>query len=143
MIISSGFLIIKGNKVLLIKPNGINKDDHYSIPKGIVERGENLIQAAIRETYEEVGICISKEKINSGPFVVNYMYDNLIKKKVYFFIVDLTYMNLDDEIDKNQTDLNEVEFAKFYEFDVAIKLVFWRFRGIFSEIFRLWSTRRS
>lgn len=54
-------------EVFLTHPGGpffSNKDQgHWSIPKGLVHPGEDLLQAAIREFQEEVGIQ------PQGPFI--------------------------------------------------------------------------
>ncbi|MCX7743121.1 MAG: NUDIX domain-containing protein [Flavobacteriales bacterium] len=60
---SAGLLIWKqtphGKYVLLCHPGGPfyqNKDDEvWTIPKGLASPGEDLLQTAIRETYEECG----------------------------------------------------------------------------------------
>jgi predicted NUDIX family NTP pyrophosphohydrolase len=44
-------------EVLLVHPAGnYNRHKPWSIPKGLVDPGENLEQAARRETFEETGI---------------------------------------------------------------------------------------
>jgi 8-oxo-dGTP pyrophosphatase MutT (NUDIX family) len=52
------FLIRKDLKVLICHPTK-HKDDIWSIPKGRVEEGEELTEAAIRETFEETNIDLS------------------------------------------------------------------------------------
>ena len=58
MIKSAGLLIIKNNKILLVKPKNIISDNNWSIPKGIIDESQdkNIIEAAIRETFEETGV---------------------------------------------------------------------------------------
>ena len=64
--ISAGLLMYKFDKeelkVFLVHPGGPffkNKDDGYwSIPKGLVEKEEELLNTAIREFKEETGIDI-------------------------------------------------------------------------------------
>jgi predicted NUDIX family NTP pyrophosphohydrolase len=63
---SAGLLIFRritdGVEVLLVHPGGpfwANKDEGaWSIPKGLVEPGEEELAAAIRETREELGVDI-------------------------------------------------------------------------------------
>ena len=51
-VVSAGGLVVnKNNKVLWIKRN-----KHWDLPKGKVEPGESLEQAAVREVTEETGI---------------------------------------------------------------------------------------
>lgn len=66
--ISAGLVLVRGDEVLLVHPGGpfwANKDDGvWSIPKGLLEPGEDALAAAIRETSEELGIASLP-----GPFV--------------------------------------------------------------------------
>ena len=56
MQISAGLLILHNNKILLIHPTNAPWYGTYSIPKGKLEKDETIIQAAIRETEEEIEI---------------------------------------------------------------------------------------
>ena len=64
-VVSAGGLVVnKKNKVLWI-----NRNKHWDLPKGKVEAGESLENAAIREVTEETGI--RKLKI-TGDLVTTY-----------------------------------------------------------------------
>jgi 8-oxo-dGTP diphosphatase len=56
------YLILrKGNQILLsLRKNTGYCDGSYGLVSGHVEEGESALEAAIREAYEEVGICIYK-----------------------------------------------------------------------------------
>ena len=65
--VSAGLLMYDGRdnvRVLLAHPGGpffAKKDEGaWSIPKGLVEAGEDLLTAAIREFQEETGYCPSE-----------------------------------------------------------------------------------
>ena len=57
-------------EVLLAHPGGplfAKKDDgHWTIPKGEVEPGEDLLEAAVREFTEETGVAPSGEFVELG-----------------------------------------------------------------------------
>lgn len=55
-------LLMRGNKILLLKRQNTGwKDGEYGLPAGKVDGKETIIQAAIREAYEEVGVKLKKE----------------------------------------------------------------------------------
>jgi len=59
-IITSGiFILNKNNEVLICHPTN-HVPTFWSIPKGVVEKGEMLLIGAIRETFEETNIDFSK-----------------------------------------------------------------------------------
>lgn len=71
---SAGLLLFRraerGIEVLLVHPGGpfyIHKDDGvWSIPKGLVEAGEDALVAAQREFHEETGITAAGEFLALG-----------------------------------------------------------------------------
>lgn len=69
-------VIIKNNKVALIKRVRAGQE-YYVFPGGGIEQGESPEQAAVRETFEELGIHVV---IKSSLGIVNY---NGVQ---YFFI---------------------------------------------------------
>ena len=71
--ISAGLVIIQDNKILLEHPTNHAWENSYSIPKGEIEEGEDLLECAIRETEEELGIQLDKEKLlTRGPFTMEF-----------------------------------------------------------------------
>lgn len=73
--ISAGILLFRFRdrmpEVLLAHPGGpfwAKKDNGaWSIPKGLVEPGEDLLAAAIREFHEETGYAVSGDFIKLSP----------------------------------------------------------------------------
>ena len=74
MEISAGILVVQQNRILLAHPTNAPWYGTYTIPKGKIEVNENPLQAAIRETYEEVGIRINYDDIKNKnkPYVIEY-----------------------------------------------------------------------
>lgn len=52
--LAGGIVIGPSNKIVLVEQN--NSSNRWSFPKGHVEEGETLLQAAIREVQEETGL---------------------------------------------------------------------------------------
>ena len=108
--ISAGLVIIYDNKILLVHPTGQKWYGSYSIPKGHVEEGEEYLDAAIRETQEEVGIKFKPNQIkpNSEGYI-NYRDENgKLYKRVYFYIVELKE-HID--IDRKKLQKEEIDWA--------------------------------
>lgn len=64
------FIIQKSGKVLICHPTN-HPSNVWSIPKGKVEDGETLMNAAIRETFEETNIDLTQLK----DFELRYIGD--------------------------------------------------------------------
>ena len=110
--ISAGLAIIYDNKVLLCHTTNRGWYGSYGIPKGGIEKGESKLDAAIRETKEEVGIRVPKNLIDKTEHTFTlttrkYKYTKI----VYYFIVnisDLSQIGLKDlRVPKKQLQLKE------------------------------------
>ena len=111
---SAGLAIIYNGKILLGHTTGRKAGTGYGIPKGGIEEGESHLDAAIRETREELGIKVNRKLIdkNGRTFAVTsrkYKYN----KVVYYYIVnisDLSQIGLKDEtISKSKLQLKEID----------------------------------
>lgn len=82
-------IVLKDNKLLVIKINYNNGDIHYLLPGGTVDEGESTLSTAIRETLEEYSVIVKPIKylgkqyykmnmeLNGIPFqskVIDYYY---------------------------------------------------------------------
>lgn len=67
------YLVNKDKKVLICHPTN-HRTDFWSIPKGKVEKDEELINAAIRETYEETNIDLKEYQmmVNMSPLTYTH-----------------------------------------------------------------------
>ena len=105
----------------------------YSIPKGHVREGEDLLQGAIRETREEVGITIdTKDIINGEPYFIDYKdKKGNLYKRVYYYVV-----NPEEPIHQSAItpDKSEIDWAGFILKDAAEARIFWRLKPILDHI---------
>ena len=91
---SCGLVVLKGNRVLLIKRN-----DKWDLPKGKHEEGEQYRQTALRETDEETGIRQIDLEIVAELFPTQHFteYDGAHHiKTTYWFLAK--YRGLDDHV---------------------------------------------
>jgi len=110
-LISAGGVIINQNKVLLLK-----REKSWVFPKGKVKEGENLIQTAIREIFEETGIIANEKGIEIGNTNYKYMTnDEQFEKTVYYYL----FIVNDISVNIEKTFLG---YGWFY-FDEALKYV--------------------
>lgn len=120
MKISAGTIIKFNNKLLFCHPTNSSWSGTYSPAKGGVDDGETILDAAIRETKEEIGITIEKSMIsNTGePIKITYLNAKKnIHKIVFLYMVEiksLSEIGLKDEVvPKKQLQLEEVDWAGF------------------------------
>ena len=125
---SAGLAIVYDGKVLLAHTTSRGWVGSYGIPKGGIEATESKIEAAVRETQEEVGIKVPRKLIDKTEytFVVTtrkYKYTKI----VYYYIVqinDLAEIGLKDlRVPKGQLQTEEVDWAGFIDYKEAMKRV--------------------
>ncbi len=126
--ISAGILFIYNNKLLLAHPTGRSFYSSYGYPKGRLDKGENPLQAAIRETEEEIGIKVPKSMLSRAPHELNYSFNKKgekVNKTSYYFICkveNLSDIGLDNEVvPKSQLQLDEIDWAGFVDYEQAKK----------------------
>jgi len=81
-----GILIRKGEEYLLIKRASEPDKGFWSVPGGMVEIGENVRDAAIREAEEETGLEV--EILEDLGAVDKIVRDEAGKVKYHFVIID-------------------------------------------------------
>lgn len=122
---TAGIAIIYDGRILLVHPtNGSWVKPIMGIPKGKINQGEEVMAAAIRETFEETGIKIEPAQLEITPQAVQ-VHDGSGKYKntIHYFICRL--QNLDQiglsamTIPKNQLQKEEVDWAGFIEIKQA------------------------
>ena len=103
-------LIIKNDKILLIKKVGGPYDGKYDLPGGTIEFGETPEEALKRELFEEVGIKITKYELfdaNSVTLDWNYKDKVFTNHHLGIFYKILDYSNEiknNVKLDKNNND---------------------------------------
>ena len=130
--ICAGLVVIQDGKMLLVHPTGTSWDGTLSIPKGHVEPGEELLQAAMRETREETGIDTSRLEVEDedARHFVDYVNKNgELKKRVYYFVARPTV-----EIKEFRPQMEEVDWCGFLGRAEAKEKIFWRFEKLLGLI---------
>ena len=85
-IVGVGAVIVSEGKILLEKRSNEPSKGKWTIPGGLVDLGESIEQAVIRETKEET--CLDVEEPQLIDVVDNVDLDETGKVKYHFIIVD-------------------------------------------------------
>ena len=113
--VSSGGVVTFGNTILLLrKYNG-----DWVLPKGRLEKGENIKSAALREVFEETGV---KGEILDYIGAVHYNYknikdDEIVSKTVHWYLMKSSSMDCTPQRKEGFID------AMFVHIDKAKNLV--------------------
>jgi ADP-ribose pyrophosphatase YjhB (NUDIX family) len=129
---SAGLVIIQDNKILLEHPTNSAWFGTYSIPKGHIEESdEDILDAALRETREEIGIIIALKDIISGPHVINYQNKGNIYKQIHYYVVEPSAPILKSDFNLQKA---EVDWAGFLTKEEASKRIFWRLNKVLDHL---------
>jgi len=109
-IVGIGAVIVKDNKVLLIKRAGDPGRGLWSIPGGLVELGEKIKDAVCREVKEETGLDVRVGEIADVTEIITR--DEKDKVKYHFVIVDFFAEVLRGEL-KPSSDALEAKWVEF------------------------------
>lgn len=118
-IVGVGAVLVLEGKILLEKRKNQPGKGKWSIPGGIVDLGERLEDAVIRETLEET--CLEVEKPRLLDVVENVELDDKGKVKYHFVIVDyaLRTKSSDFRVSSDADELRWVPFDEVEEFDLT------------------------
>ena len=110
------FLYDEGKRLLKLIKNTKSINKLWEIPKGMVNRNESEINAAIREFNEETNIKKNKYKIlfNIEPLVYIFSDDNTTYKYVYYLAIMLDNKYIPNiELNLNRPSIMESIDIKF------------------------------
>jgi len=85
------FFIKDGTLCMIRRKNTGHGDGKYSVPAGHVDAGERMIDAAIREAKEEVGVSITEENLTFAHMVHIRKRDPSLPDRLQFFFVAHTW----------------------------------------------------
>jgi 8-oxo-dGTP diphosphatase len=111
-VVGIGAVIIKNGEIALIKRGNEPSKGKWTIPGGLVELGESLEAAVIRETKEEV--CLDVENPTLLGVVDNVDLDEQGKIKYHYVIIDYL-VHVKAGTIKAESDAEELRWVLFDE----------------------------
>lgn len=122
---TAGIFLVKNDGSILVGHPTNHDKDFFSIPKGGVDDGEELIDAAIRETFEETNVDISnfivmhtleaRKHLNGKKILYPYV---LLEKENPFYFDDFD-IKCNSNVPLNQGGFPEMDGFKWLSFDDA------------------------
>jgi len=117
--ITSGVVFIYNKMILLIHPYRERWYGAFSYPKGHIDIGETIREAAIREVEEEIGINMD-ESLLSERNLYRIVNEEIGKIKIaYFYVVNLTNESFEKLFEgrlilkRKKLQKNEIDWAGF------------------------------
>ena len=111
-VVGIGAVIIQEGKIALIKRGNEPSKGKWTIPGGLVELGESLEAAVIRETKEEV--CLDVENPTLIDVVDNVDLDEQGKVKYHYVIIDYL-VHVKSGVIQAASDAEELRWVPFDE----------------------------
>lgn len=144
--VAAGIILVnKNNEILICHPTNHNWET-WSIPKGRLDEGEGFLDAAIRETYEETNIDLSKAIIFQELEPQKYVHG---KKIIHpFFILESKNPMIDfnsfdlkcnSNVPEEQGGFPEMDAYEWTDFTNAKKLVHYTQSAAIEEMERILS----
>lgn len=84
---TAGMLIMHRGAILLVQQHHDNNKTKLSIPKGGIIQGEDSLNTAIRETWEETGICVPIAYIAPKPYLLNINNQQIQRRIIYYIAI--------------------------------------------------------
>lgn len=124
MKITCGIFLIDKNKNILIC-RVTNSKNHWSIPKGLCDKNEKLLDAALRELKEETSILLSNQNIS---FVGSFKYSKSNKILTAFccnidYSIDANQLRCESMVNENGRIFPEVDKYEWVSIEEAKKLI--------------------
>jgi 8-oxo-dGTP diphosphatase len=94
-LVGVGAIIVDRDRVVLVKRGQAPLQGEWSIPGGVLEVGETLRQAAVREVLEETGLCVEVDELLG-------VYDRILRDsdertRYHYVLIDFLCRRIDGE----------------------------------------------
>ncbi len=129
-IVGVGAIILDGDQILLEKRKNSPGKGKWAVPGGLVELGENVEQAVIREVKEETGLEVDEPQLVD---VVNYISMSERDVVVYHYVIIDYLVTVKGGKPKAASDADALKWVPFnevnkYDLTESFRLFFQRNR---------------
>ena len=111
-VVGVGAVIIRNGKILLEKRSNEPSKGKWTIPGGLVELGESIQEAVIRETQEETCLEVENPQLLD---VVDYIERDEKGETKYHFVIADYYLQTESSKFKAASDADELRWVPFNE----------------------------
>lgn len=111
-VVGVGAIILDGEKILLEKRKNAPGKGKWSVPGGLVELGENIEQAVIREVKEETGLEVYEPRLVD---VVNYISLGERGAVIYHYVIVDYLVTVKSGKPKAASDAEDLKWIPFNE----------------------------
>lgn len=108
-LVGVGAVVKRGDSVVLVKRMHEPSKGLWSIPGGLVDLGERVEEAAVREVWEETGLKVKIMRLLD--VIDNIMRDGDGKIRFHYVLVDYLAHPVDGEL-RAQSDVLEARWVK-------------------------------
>lgn len=131
MVVIAGCLIVRDNKILMVKEAKKKCYGQWNFPAGHVDELEKITDAAIRETYEETGckvkltgvLPICSVDMNNGETLVMVRFTaDILEENIKFDteeILDVKWLDIEDVKNMTEKELRgwdtSIQFIRDFE----------------------------
>lgn len=125
--IGVGIMLVRNEKLLLVKRKFDPDAGYWSIPGGHLELGERTEMAAEREGFEETGFKVKVSKL--AGIIDKIMYDDDGKIEYHYVLINYFVEQVDENInqppipDSDALDAKFVDFNKLKDYKLTDSLV--------------------
>jgi ADP-ribose pyrophosphatase YjhB (NUDIX family) len=113
--IGVGVLLIRENRLLLVKRKYNPDAGYWSIPGGHLDLGEKIKKAAERETFEETGFVVKVSKL--AGIIDKIMCDEAGKIEYHYVLINYFVDQIKGNLNQPPKAADDALEAKFVPFD--------------------------
>lgn len=106
--------IVRDGKVLIVRRARPPAKDVYTLPGGVVEAGETLIEAVIREVQEEIGLSIEPIKLAGHREAIKRNADGRVERH---FVIMCFASRLKSGTERPNDEITEILWCRPAELD--------------------------